>query len=296
MYSYTFSNEDTKSLTEKTKKYSDLLDSFQEVDKQFSYDNDPISLERKTFTKPSEDQIKDKAEKSLYDYKTAEIKSIENDFDTKNSNIDSKIEQAKTSAQEKKEETKNMYQTLKQNASNDALKRGLSRSSIVINILDAFDAGMIDEINKINAEISNKMETLNNQKTLLTQQRQNALDTFDIAYAVKLSNKIDEINKELNSEEQKVLEYNNQIAQKEADYEAKRQQNSMDYAEFVEKYGENALNSLKQGKKYELAKEYLMGLGKNEALSELNSNKTFNAELGANYFNKLKVLINNRDE
>ena len=108
-----------------------------------------------------------------------------------------------------------MYSKLKQDASSDALKRGLARSSIVINVLDAFDKGYIEEINKINNEIQSKITSLEGQKSLLDEQRQSALNAFDINYALKLSSKIDDINKELYEQEQKVIEYNNQIAQKE---------------------------------------------------------------------------------
>ena len=195
-----------------------------------------------------------------------------------------------------KEETKNMYQTLKKDASNDATKRGLARSSIVINILDAFDQNMIDEINKINEEISTKVESLNNQKSLLSEQRQNALNAFDISYAVELSTKIDEINEKLAEEEQKVIEYNNQIAEKEAEYESKRNQDTLDRAEFIEKYGEDAIQNLKQDEKFEIALNYLNKLSKSEALSELETNRTYSYELGPTNYNRLKILINQRSE
>ena len=189
-----------------------------------------------------------------------------------------------------------MYSSLKQQASNDAVKRGLSRSSIVINILDAFDQNMIKEYNKINDEITSKIDSLNNQKNLLNEQRENALNAFDITYAVKLSEKIDEINQSLLEEEQKVLEYNNEIAQKEAEYEAERKKNALEYAEYVEKYGYTGIEKMKQEEKYQLAKDYLMSMSKEEALNELNSNKLFNSELGSINFNKLKVLLSERKE
>lgn len=296
MYSYTFSNDDTEKITKKTKNYSNLLEGFKQIDDKFSYDTESLNLDKKTFTKPTDEQIKTQAENSLYDYKQSEISGIENNYDTKKANIDTQLQTTKSTGQTQKEEAKNLYSGLKKDASNDAVKRGLSRSSIVINILDAFDKNMIDEINKINQEISTKIDTLNNQKLLLDEQRQSALNSFDISYAVKLANKIDEINKNLKEEEQKVIEYNNQIAQKEAEYEAKRKQNTLDYAEFIEKNGQESLNAIKQIEKYELAKDYLSTLSKDEALKELMYNTALGSELGASYLNKLKILTNSRDE
>lgn len=297
MYQYTFSNKDTEKLTEKTKNYSNLLEDFKQIDKKFSSQDDGgLNLEKKSFEKLSDDQIKKQAENDLHEYKQSTIKNITDEHSSKKEAIDESIKNTEESATSQKNEAKQLYSSLKQDASNDALKRGLARSSIVINILDAFDKGMIEEYNKINKEISTKIDSLNSQKQLLDEQKQSALNAFDISYAVKLSNKIDEINKELNEQEQKVIEYNNQIAQKEAEYEAKRKQNALDYAEYIQKNGTDTIVQLKRDEKFNLAKEYIMSLSKEEAMYELDNNKVFSSELGPTNYSKLKVLVMGRED
>lgn len=297
MYQYTFSNKDTEKLTEKTKNYSDLLENFKQIDQKFSsQDSGSLDLEKKTFTKMSDEDIKERAENNLFDYKESSLKNINDEYSAKENSLDENLQQAKQSAIEKKNEAKDLYSSLKNNASKDAIKRGLARSSIVINVLDAFDKGMIEEYNKINQEISTKIDSLNSQKQLLDEQKQNALNSFDISYAVKLSNKIDEINKSLQEQEQKILEYNNQIAEKEAKYEAERKQNALDYAKYIQNNGTEAITQLKNNEKYTIAKDYLMSLSKQDALDELNYNKIFSSELGPINYSKLKVLITGRED
>lgn len=297
MYQYTFSKEDTDALTDKTKKYSELLDSFKDVDKKYSsQDNGSLELKEMTFTKPTDEEIKKQAENNLYDYKETGIQGINDEYTEKQNSLENQISSTLKSGDEKKTEAKELYSSLKQDASNDATKRGLARSSIVINVLDAFDQNMIKEYNKINEEISSTVDSLNNQKALLNEQKQNALNSFDITYAVKLSEKIDEINKELLEQEQKVIEYNNEIAEKEAEYEQKRKENALDYADYVSEYGVKELEEIKQNEKYMLAKDYFMSMPKEEALKELESNRVFNAELGSVAFNKLKVILNARED
>lgn len=297
MYQYTFSNKDTEKLTEKTKNYSDLLENFKQIDQKFSsQDSGSLDLEKKTFTKMSDEDIKERAENNLFDYKESSFKNINDEYSAKEKSLDENLQQAKQSAIEKKNEAKDLYSSLKNNASKDAIKRGLARSSIVINVLDAFDKGMIEEYNKINQEISTKIDSLNSQKQLLDEQKQNALNSFDISYAVKLSNKIDEINKSLQEQEQKILEYNNQIAEKEAKYEAERKQNALDYAKYIQNNGTEAITQLKNNEKYTIAKDYLMSLSKQDALDELNYNKIFSSELGPINYSKLKVLITGRED
>ena len=296
MYQYTFSNEDSEKIKDKTEKYSDLLDKFKQVDDKYNKSDDgPLELEKKTFTPLSEDEIKKRAEDSLYEYKENGKANINDEYELKQKNIDEQISSSKTNADEKKKETQALYSSLKKDASNDATKRGLARSSIVINILDAFDQNMINEYNKINEEISAKVESLTSEKNLLSEQRENALNNFDLDHAIKLSNKIDEINTELANEEQKVLEYNNQIAQKEAEYEEKRHKNALDYAEFLKKNGYSSIEDAMQSEKYYVAYDYLMSLPKEEAQKAIDDT-FFSSNLGSWYWSKLKREIDYRKE
>lgn len=294
MYKYSFSNEDTDKITEKTKKYSELLSNFKKVDDKYDFDSKELNLERKTFQGKSDDEIQNEAKNSLQDYYDTGIKDIENKYIDKQTELDDKMLETKQSGEQQKKETSSLYSSLKDDAKKDAIKRGLSRSSIVINVLDAFDQNMIKEYNRINEEISSKIQNLNNQKSLLDEQKQNALNSFDLSYAVKLSSKIDEINDKLKQEEQKILEYNNEIAQKEAEFESKQKDKALTYAQFVEKYGKSGINTLKQDEKVAYAEQYLMSLSKEEALDELNNNKVFTSELGPSNYTKLKLKIMGR--
>ena len=294
MYKYSFSSEDTDKITEKTKNYSDLLSNFKKVDEKYNFSGDELNLERKTFKGKTDEEIEKQAKDSLQEYKETGIQDIEKSYNDKKSNIDQQMQSLKDQGEEKKKETTSLYSSLKENAKQDALKRGLSRSSIVINILDAFDNNMINEYKKINEEISSKMQSLSNQKSLLDEQKQNALNSFDISYALKLSNKIDEVNEKLKQEEQKILEYNNEIAEKEAEYQAKQKDKALSYATYIEKYGKNSLNALKQDEKVAYAENYLMSLSKEEALDELNNNKVFTSELGPANYTRLKLKMMNR--
>ena len=291
MYKYSFTNEDTEKITEKTKNYSDLLQNFKDIDEKYNFTPNDLTLERKTFEGKSDDEIKDEAQRSLKEYKDTGIADIEKSYSDKKTALDENIHDTKTQGESKKQETVDLYSSLKDDAKQDAVKRGLARSSIVINVLDAFNQNMIDEYNKINEEISSKIQNLTTQKTLLDEQKQNALNSFDISYALKLSNKIDEINEKLSEQQQKVIEYNNQIAEKEAEYKSKQTDKTLTYAKYIQSYGKDGINVLKQDEKFTLAKNYLDGLTKEEALSELENNKVFASELGPSNYTKLKVFI-----
>lgn len=298
MYQYIFSDEDSKLIeqqTQKEDKKKALKDNFKEIDNKYlntlTGNQDPsLNLEKMTFTKPSDEQIKQQATNSLADYRESGLKNIEQEYMTKAQNIDDSISQKKQNADIQKSELEQKYASLKADASNDALKRGLARSSIVVNTLEAFDNKMLDNFMTINQDLAKSIDTLSNQKNLLEQQKQNALNSFDISYAVQLNEKIDKINEKLKQQEETVLKYNNEIAEKEAEYKRKKQQEALDYAEYVGKYGLGTIEMMKSNEKYKLAREYFLTLPKNEAIKELESDSAYINQLGTYYYKLINEL------
>ena len=209
--------------------------------KYSSNDAGPLNLQKMDYTKPTEEEIKQKAEDSLASYKEKSLSGIEEDYTSNKNKIESQIENVIQSKDEQLDKVTDKYKNLENEAVNGAIKKGLSRSSIVINVLDAFEKEKIDEYNKLNEEITTKINTLNNQKELLETQKQSALNSFDIAYAVKLSDKIDSLNAEILKQEQTVLKYNNEISETETKYEQTRKNNALKYAEYISKYVTNGI-------------------------------------------------------
>lgn len=154
---------------------------------------------------------------------------------------------------------------------------------------------MLDEYSKIDKEVGAKIDSLTTQKELLSTAQENALNSFDIAYAVKLSDKIAEINKQLNEQEQTVIKYNNEIQEKEAEYKQKQKESALDYVTYIEKYGTEGIQKAKQDEKYIYAENYFMSLPKQEAIEELKNN-TYISQLGTLNFNKLKVAVLGRKD
>lgn len=298
MYQYIFSDEDSKIIeqqTQKEDKKKALKDNFEAIDNKYlntlTGNQEPsLNLEKMTFEKPSDEQIKQQATNSLADYRESGLKNIEQEYMTKSQNIDDSISLKKQNADMQKSELEKKYASLKADASNDALKRGLARSSIVVNTLEAFDNKMLDNFMTINQDLANSIDTLSNQKSLLEQQKQNALNSFDISYAVQLNEKIDKINEKLKQQEETVLKYNNEIAEKEAEYKRKKQQEALDYAEYVGKYGLGTIEMMKSNEKYKLAREYFLTLPKAEAIKELESDSTYINQLGTYYYKLINEL------
>ena len=220
-------------------------------------------------------------------YKDNSIKSINEQFDTKNKNIDKSIEEVKANKKSAEKEIAETYSAVKENAENDAIKRGLARSSIIVNKLAEYDSNMINNLNALQTETNNKIESLNAEKGLLEEQKQSALNSFDIEYAVKLQDKINSINSAISEQEEKVIKYNNEIAEARAKLKDNYFDNTMALSKFIADNGPNVIEYLKQTDKLKIAKEHFATMSKVEAINELQNNSKYYDELGKKNYEAL---------
>lgn len=306
VYNYKISDDITKKVLssgkkdEKNKKVQELITKLNETNSKFTLDNqhdgvsvDNVSLERKEAKELSDEQIKDMASSELQDYKNSSINAIKDESKLKEQQLNENKQMLQESANEQKENLAAYYDSAKENVSNQALQRGLARSSIVINQLGAFDENQINDFNKIDTEITEKVNNINFELSGLNGELQKALNDFDIGYAVKLKDKINNLNSDLEKEQSKIIEYNNQIALQEAQFnkgldELREKINSSnwnkqtDLADIYGKYGSGVVNRIVQESLYQTAKNYLKDFEDEEVL-ELLKDENFKLALGSAY-------------
>ncbi len=248
--------------------------------------SEDLTLDRKETIKKTDDELRGEAESSLAEYAKAQKDAINNTTDKKISSFDGKEESLRAQSELDKAQLQNYYNAYKRNAENDALKRGLQRSSIVINNLNAFDKELVEKLINIDKTFGENIASINDKINTLNEERQKALDEFNITYAVKVNDKINALKEDLQAKNDEILEYNNKIAQIEAQYKAnaqkRNQQVDEDYLSQIYKYfaNQDTIKANKQ-KEYETAVDkYLDSLSKDDALAELSNNSFIRDILG----------------
>lgn len=250
--------------------------------------DEEISLARKDYLTKTDEEIEDEAKNSLNDYANVQKDAINQSIDTKLKALDGKEESLRAQSEIEKAELQNYYNTYKRKAENDALKRGLQRSSIVINNLNAFDKELIEKLINVDQTLGENIASINDEINSLTKERQTALDEFNITYAVKLNDKIKELKQDLQEKNDEILEYNNKIAQIEAEYkaDAKKQNQKIDsdFLDEIYKYfdKQDLIKSNLQSETSTAVEKYLDSLPKDEALAELTNNAFIRDLLGTN--------------
>ncbi len=272
-------NDPIKHLEEIQKKYGNL-----------DYIDAPptLGLEKKTFNDMSNDELLDYALKSVD--KTQTDKNKQEISDLYGGKIDKKNDK-KTELEETGKKSQSIinaaYDKSSKNLSNDALKRGLARSSIVINQLSGLEENrakdLVEEMNTINTKMSNISEEI----AELEKSRDSALEDLDISYAKSLEKSISEKRKELDKEKEEVFAFNNKVDQLEADYqielEKQRKAKRKENMEYRAKYG-YTLDELKmQNEMYNYMMNYLGNMSKKDALAELLGKSEYERLLGDKY-------------
>ena len=287
------------------KDLKELESIFEEVDSKYDKDNSStklqseLNLEKLDNVEKTAEEISELAKDSLKDYYTTNVNNINSKNNTEIKNLEDSVKTKTDNANALKENVNKNTEEVKQQASNDALKRGLARSSIVINKLNAFDNAKLAEYNKIDKELTDSINSINSEIANLNAERENALSEFDITYASKLNEKINTLTQELADKQAEITKYNNQIAKIEAEYEKDVHsynnnltqqdfENSIQLNEFIAKYGADALNAVKNNEKYDYAYAYFKTMPVAQAYAEIKANQaTLKHQLGTALYNNL---------
>lgn len=294
MYQFIFDDKTKDKINEISSNSKSIFKQFEDVDKRYSNLTDiqgDLNLTKMEYTKPTEEEVNESAKNSLQEFKNSSINNINDNFDKKNSDLSESIKSVKQANESDVEYIKQNYENAKQNAKDDAVARGLARSSIIVNTLDGLNQSMLSSLTQKAQELSESLVDFESQKKSLETEKQNALASFDIEYAVKLQDKINEINSDIQQKEKEVLEYNNKIAEKEANWNKDKNETAynrtMDMAKLMADNGITVLEVLKQNEKYEMAKSHFASMTKQDALNELLNNSDYIKHLGSAFYNKL---------
>ena len=248
------------------------------------------------------DKIKQDSIESLESYKNSNNNNINENFDNKINDLNKSKVNLENSSKELKDSVKEDYSAIKEEVSNDAIKRGLAYSSIVINKLDAFNNKELDAYYQIDKELSNNLNAINLELGVLNSSKEEALNNFDIEYASKLNEQIAAATEKLKDAQAEVIKYNNQIAEKEAEYlkdvaELEQKLNDsnwekeMDVAEMIAKYGSTVVDKIKQKKLLSAAQEFFAGMSKKDSAMILTTYPEIKQLLGEDNYNQIVKMF-----
>lgn len=283
MYEYKFSDgEGMKTSAEELKDKIKNIDDKYKLDLTFDSTKDDISLnlERQKYSRPSDEEIRKQAEDSLKSYEDKEQKGIENKYAAGNRKLDEESQKLGVDFESQSKKIEQTYENAKESNKNTFIRRGLSRSSIMQENLKNLDESKNAAQDTLAKELKQNLEKITIERDLLETQKQSALESFNIAYAVKLSEKINKLTESAKQAEDAVAKYNNQLEEKEKKFALSQQEHNIKQdnqklkdnkfvLDYINEYGRVGLDWLIAKEKLTAAKDSIKGLSKEQALAQI---------------------------
>lgn len=283
MYEYKFSDgEGMKTSAEELKDKIKNIDDKYKLDLTFDSTKDDISLnlERQKYSRPSDEEIRKQAEDSLKSYEDKEQKGIENEYAAGNRKLDEESQKLGGDFESQSKKIEQTYEHAKESNKNTFIRRGLSRSSIMQENLKNLDESKNAAQDTLAKELKQNLEKITIERDLLETQKQSALESFNIAYAVKLSEKINKLTESAKQAEDAVAKYNNQLEEKEKKFALSQQEHNIKQdnqklkdnkfvLDYINEYGRVGLDWLIAKEKLTAAKDSIKGLSKEQALAQI---------------------------
>lgn len=283
MYEYKFSDgEGMKTSAEELKDKIKNIDDKYKLDLTFDSTKDDISLnlERQKYSRPSDEEIRKQAEDSLKSYEDKEQKGIENEYAAGNRKLDEESQKLCGDFESQSKKIEQTYENAKESNKNTFIRRGLSRSSIMQENLKNLDESKNAAQDTLAKELKQNLEKITIERDLLETQKQSALESFNIAYAVKLSEKINKLTESAKQAEDAVAKYNNQLEEKEKKFALSQQEHNIKQdnqklkdnkfvLDYINEYGRVGLDWLIAKEKLTAAKDSIKGLSKEQALAQI---------------------------
>lgn len=282
--------------------YADILDKINEINATTQIPEKPdlgdgITYDRIEYDAPSDEEIEKRAQDSLKEYEQAGVSSIENEIAallekyTSDKNVN-------TAAYESTLKSLNdAYQSAIEAANNDALKRGLARSSIALNTTAAINSEKADKAAAAAAEYNRQDADLTSKINGLEVERQKAMDEFNISYTAKLTEEINKLKEQREELKNEAIKYNNTLAEKKENERIEREKAESDlYSEALSQAkAERDLTDnpgvAEQDSRYQqiytLLRDKLLTMSAQEAQNEVRNNSIYRAYLSDAYFYKL---------
>lgn len=155
-------------------------------------------------------QAEEFTEQKIADEKGKLIRDNEEAVETLNEQAEKRM----TDLEEQKKAIEERYSDAKKNASAEASKRGMGRSSVIFNLLKEYDSDKLKAIDEKSTAANDELKNINDKITALNEQLKASLDKADMRTAFEINEKLTELKSARDKENEKVIKYNNSLAEK----------------------------------------------------------------------------------
>jgi len=268
---------------------TDELNNIKEKYKYGDYVDAPesLGLEKVEVPEKSEEELVTLAKNSLEQNYNTQKNNTTTSFEKQIEDIINSKKSLTDSASKQTTEINEIYDRSVAQTEEQALKRGLARSSIVINQLSTIEGDRANQLATILNTLQSSLDINQSKISQLEKQKDQALSELDVEYALELQDQIEKTTQEYQKQRQEAIDFNNSIAKLEAEYkldlDKQKQAKQKQTIEMNEKYGVNHTQNIIAQKQFEFLKNYYDTLEPSFALDQFLTSSSLKSILGNNY-------------
>ena len=252
-----------------------------------------LGLTEKELDRTTDEEIKATLDQKYEGEKNNEMATIRAEAEGEIGELDTKKSGVKTSGEEELADIKSDYASAREDAENDALKRGLMNSSIYEGAKGQLDDGEIAETKRSIKDTQDALTAIDLEIDVLNQRLQRDLEAYELKHAAKVMKELDKLVAQRDKQNEAAIAYNNTLREKENAYQKQRaeaEERAKKEREEKERFElENGYTGYKKEnylKRYELAGAYYRSMPRDRALEELRQD-TFAQQYLGYYYQKL---------
>ena len=252
--------------------------------------------DRMEYDAPSDEEIKTKAESELEKERLEGIEKIESENAASKADKELEAEEVAARAEKLKRETNAAYDEVADEFSNDALRRGLARSSVAVNGKSAIESARAAALTQAATDADKEAAAIEKEIAALEEGRRKALDAFDIAHAAKVTERIAQLTEEREKKIAETLKYNNELLKQEqkdlndrAELESDLKTDELRRKKLEQEVGESSDGAAAERAeaKYNAVRNYLLGMSKSDAAYAIRNDDLVRDSLSDKYYFKL---------
>ena len=264
-----------------------------------------LGLEKVEYTPATDEELAQRAQAGVDYEKSAEKKDLEHKFGVAEQGLGDRAEEAEKDLETKYRELGELYEELRKQTDNDAIKRGVARSSIRSSAQDQLSSEKAGAERASKAEYDSEMTQIGRELDALRQEQDAAFEELDLKYAAELEERIAELKEERDKTARKYAEYNNSVEEAERKYALQREDDIADFLAEREKerlereerqrreeaeFGYQGAKQENYLKRYDIALDFYSSLSPDIAADALAASPSMKYYLG-NYYDKLMGVL-----
>lgn len=265
------------------------------IDKKMEGYAESPQYEKMEYDPLRDEEIENIAKSEADKYYNNKYNEINENLESDKKQLESNKNEYISSAEQNINQIAEIYNASKKNIENDALKRGLGRSSIVGERLENLESEKSGQESEVYKALNQNLSDINIKISELEAQKASALNELDVEKAVVLNDKLNELINERTKKQEEVTNFNNEIQEKINSYNTARNKTLNQYlSEYADvttgKLNDDDYNRIKSEEylsRYNAAYDFYRFYPTDMARQMIKDNTMLKNYLGESYYETL---------